>query len=103
MGKYFNLRTDLKGNDVCDETIMFVVADCKITINKGKSKGFFRRGFEYSESKCHKITKSTTIENNPIVFPTGSGMVTIHHSGGGSQYHIFGNVQGFIDDVKNQI
>ncbi|MBX2819370.1 MAG: hypothetical protein KTR29_06795 [Rhodothermaceae bacterium] len=100
MGTYFNLRTSLSGNDVCDKTVKYVVADGKIIKYRGKPRGILRRRFDYSEEKIRKITKSTKVEDeDPLIFPTGSGMINI----GGLQYHIFGNVQGFINDVKTQI
>ena len=104
MGIYYNLRTNLKGGDICDKTGKFVIADGKLTIYKGKSRGFFRRRFEYTENDVLRITKSIRIEDNPLIFETGSGMITVEFQEGRSfQFHIFGNAEDFIKDIEAQI
>ena len=104
MGTYYNLRTDLRGGDVCDKSQMFKISDGKLIWYKGESRGFLRKRFDYSQDRIFYISKATKIEDNPTVFPTGSGMVVVDFPGDGKfEYHIFGNVQGFISEIKLEI
>jgi len=104
MGTYYNLRTDLRGGDVCDKSQMFKISDGKLIWYNGESKGFFKKRFDYSQDRIFYISKSTRVENKPTVFPTGSGMVVIDFPDDGKfEYHIFGNVLGFIEDIKSEI
>lgn len=103
MGTYYNLRTDLKGGDVCDETVKFVVTYGELKVYTGKPKGFLRRGLDYTESKTLVISKSTKVEDKPLILPTGSGMVNIKFSNGLFSFHIFGKAQDFIKEINLQI
>lgn len=99
---YYNLKTSLSGDNVCDQNWAFEVKSGKINTYKGTKRGLLRIKYDYVLSSTLSITDGTRLWVTKL--KGGAGMITVSPpNSDGQEFHIYGNIDGFVNDIKRQV